>query len=299
MSQKIQSDLKSAPFRIQTVDGVWIKGVVFTPLTPPKAVVLINPATGAKQSFYRPFGEYLVKNGFAVCLWDYRGMGESAPESLVDCNYWMHDFGLKDIPRVLSHLKESFPELAVLVVGHSVGAQLMGLVPNNDLVRGLVAVATSVGYAPYMPLSYRMKAKYFLNIFGPISIRLQGYVAAKKFGMMEDLPKNIFQEWKEWSAEPDYFFDSKFFGNTIPKGNYTSLNFPIQVISATDDPISNEKAVQRFWSHVISKEGIWFKIYRPEELKAKKIDHFGFFRKAFEPTIWADIAQHLHVFNQK
>jgi hypothetical protein len=51
---------------------------------------------------------------------------------------------------------------------------------------------------------------YFFHLFTPISIKLTGYVVAKKFGIMEDLPINVVREWKAWCGQPDYFLTPGF-----------------------------------------------------------------------------------------
>lgn len=284
-------------FQVQTEDQVSLVGEFLPSKTrEPKAVVLINPATGTKASYYRAFAEHLTEAGYTVCLWDFRGTGRSSSDHLENKNFKFSDFGSKDIPRMIAHAHQSYPELALLVVGHSAGAQQIGFADNNHLIRGLIAVATSVGYPPYMPLGYRLKTFYFFNLFSPLSIQLKGYVASKRFNIMEDLPKGVYQEWKDWCLKPDYFFDESFYGRTVPKGNYQSLPFPVRVFAASDDPISNPTSIRRFWSHVMSNEGIRFKTYYPEEFKVRRIDHFGFFKKQFKTTIWADFTETLDGF---
>lgn len=40
--------------------------------------------TGIKKEFYLNFSRYLCEAGFAVCLFDYRGIGESRHHRYVD-----------------------------------------------------------------------------------------------------------------------------------------------------------------------------------------------------------------------
>ena len=179
------------------------------------------------------------------------------------------------------------------------GAQQIGLSPNNHLIDGLVAVATSVGYPAYMPLGYRLQTYYFFWIFTPISQFLKGYVACKKFGIMEDLPSGVARDWRAWCSKPDYFFDPKFYGKSVPTGNYDRLSFPIAVFAASDDPISNQKSVPRFWGHVKSSLPITFTWYDPAILGQKAIGHFGFFRKENRESIWEDTLDALKRFQIK
>ena len=286
----------SESFSVVTEDGVQLKGELLYPEGTAKAIVQINAATGSKRGYYIPFAQFLTEHGFIVCLWDYRGMGESAPSSLKDVDYKFSDVGLKDIPAILDFLNSKFSLIPILGVGHSVGGQQLGLIKNNHLMKGFIAVATSAGFPGYMPLGYRLKTLYFFYVVSPLSIKLKGYVAAKKLGIMEDLPRNVLLEWRDWCSKPDYLFDSTFYGKTIPVGNYQRLTFPVKVITATDDPIANPRSVKRFWSHVISNQGIFFKSYSPAELRVSKIDHFGFFRKTFKDSIWKEMLESLENF---
>ncbi|HNK18620.1 MAG TPA: alpha/beta hydrolase, partial [Piscinibacter sp.] len=47
--------------------------------TPRRGAVLIGGAMGVRQDYYRPFAEWLARQGFVVASFDYRGMGESRP----------------------------------------------------------------------------------------------------------------------------------------------------------------------------------------------------------------------------
>ncbi len=289
-------NISSEGFSVVTEDGVTLKGELLYPQGNPRGVVQINAATGATRRYYVPFAQYLTEHGFIVCLWDYRGMGESASKALSELDYSFSEIGLKDMPAILDFLKSKFSTIPILGIGHSVGGQQLGLIKNNQILKGFVAVATSAGFPAFMPLGYRLKTLYFFYVFSPISIKLKGYVAAKKFGIMEDLPKNVLLEWRDWCSKPDYLFAKEFYGKTIPKGNYKNLSFPIQVLAATDDPIANPTSVKRFWSHIASDRGVSIRTYTPAELGVAKIDHFGFFRKSFKQSIWKDIISSLENF---
>lgn len=277
--------LSKEQFSVRCTDGVELKGVLLIP-EKPKAVVQFNGGTGARKEFYQPFLEYLSEHGYACCLWDYRGNGESTPADLSTCDYSFSDYGTKDMPAIKEYLRERFTGLPIFLFTHSAGGQQVGLIPNLDGYQGMVAFAVSTGYFRYMPLGYRLKTMYFFYLFSPISILLKGYVVAKRFRIMEDLPRNVFLEWSAWCGKKDYLFDSKFYGKSIPKGQYQQMPFPIHVIWTIDDPIANERSVTTFWSHVKSVKGITFDQLTPNALGLKTIGHFGFFNKKMKTILW-------------
>ncbi|MCI5054781.1 MAG: alpha/beta hydrolase [Flavobacteriales bacterium] len=277
--------MKTESFQTKTSDGVTLRGKLFIP-EKPKAIVQFNCGTAAKKEFYQPFLEYLSHNGYLCCLWDYRDSGTSAPSTLKDCAYKFSDYGLLDMPAIKTFLEKQYPDLPLLLFGHSAGGQQVGLMPNLKGYKGMVGFAVSTGYLPHMPLGYKLQSFYFLNIFSPISKLFYGYVAAKRFGIMEDLPWPVLKEWRSWCGKPNYLFHPQFYGNTIPEGHYKNMPFPIHIFWATDDPISNERSVPGFWNNVKSSFNISFEKISPEEIQVKSIGHFGFFKKKMKDKLW-------------
>jgi predicted alpha/beta hydrolase len=252
-----------------------------------KAVVQINGATATPKEYYLPFAKYLVENGFTVCLFDYRGVCESQPVGgLRGCEYEYLDWAQKDMPAVLDYLDGRYPELDKLIVGHSVGGQKFGFMPNHHKIKGLVTFGSSAGYWGNMPLGYRIQTHFFFEVFRPISHLIYGYTAAKKLKIMEDLPKNITNTWREWCSVPEYFFDPKYYERDAKQGFFKELFTPIQIYWTSDDTIARGKNVYDFWKHVESRGGVKIDCLEPKNLGVKEIGHFGFFRKKFKDTIW-------------
>lgn len=283
-----QPKTQSEKLSITCADGVTLAAILCLP-NEPKAALMLSGGTGFKKEFYLPIAHFLAEHGFATVVYDYRGTCESAPANMRNCDYSYLDYGQQDMPAVLNYLETRFPALPKLIFGHSVGGQKVGLMPNLHLVKGMVCFATSVGYLPYMPWSYRLKSYYFFYLFAPISIALWGYVAAKRFKIMEDLPGRIVMQWRAWCGKPDHYFDPKFYGKTVPIGAYEQIPFPIHVFWASDDPISNARSVPRFWQYVKSQAGIGFTQWRPEDWNVKKIEHHGLFRPGFKASLWLEI----------
>jgi predicted alpha/beta hydrolase len=287
--------MNQSKIKIKCKDGIELSACLLIPDGVIKAVVQINSATAAPKEFYLPFAQYLTDNQYVTCVFDYRGVCESTPVGgLRGCEYTYLEWAEKDMTDVLDFLDERFPNLPKYIVGHSVGGQKFGFMKNLEKVSGLVTFASSVGYWGFMPFGYRMQTHFFFQIFTPISNFLFGYVAAKKLGLMEDLPKNIVLAWRDWCSVPEYFFNEKYYGKTVPKGSYDSLNFPIKVFWTTDDPISNYQSIPMFWKHIKSSQGIDIEKLIPESIGVKEIGHFGFFRKKFKENLWSKALSELN-----
>src|SRR4249920_3564876 len=88
------------PVELDAGAGVRIAARLYEPGAVPIAAVLIGPAMGVKQGYYRPFAEWLAAQGYLAMSFDYRGMGDSRPASArrslrgfsADLYDWARDF---------------------------------------------------------------------------------------------------------------------------------------------------------------------------------------------------------------
>ena len=275
-----------------TLQGEWFKAAAA------RAIVLLNPGTATKTSFYRPFVEFLVGQGYHVFLWNYRGFGESKEGSLKDRAYQFSDIGFYDIPAAIDYVKDCYPDLPLYCIGHSAGGQQLGLANNFDKIDGLIVVAASAGYFAYMPFFYRIKANFFFRFFAPISSLIFGYVPASKLNLMEDLTAPLAREWGEWCREKELFFSPRLYGKIVAQGTGKNFKMPIHVFVADDDEICTEKNMKNFWKNISSSEGIFFTKYKARDFPSQKIGHFGYFKKGNQ-RVWFDLLKVLQGFDQE
>jgi predicted alpha/beta hydrolase len=85
-------------------DGFVLKALWAVPVAAHKGTIIINAATGVKKEYYLRFTQYLVQNGYKVFLYDYRGIGESAPETLKGFKAMMHEWGTLDMNAALNYV---------------------------------------------------------------------------------------------------------------------------------------------------------------------------------------------------
>lgn len=278
-------------------DGVPLKGQVIK-ADSAKGVVIINPGTATKTSFYLPFANFLASNGYHAVLWNYRGFDASRLSSLANSDISYTDVGQWDIPAVIAKARELYPKLPLYCVGHSAGGQQVGFAHNCDELSGMVAVAVSTGYYGTMPLGYRLQAHLFFKAIAPISNALFGYVRAKKLNLMEDLPPKLATEWGRWCSQEDFFFAPKFAQEKPLLQTYRTLNFPVHVYTANDDEISTAGNTENFWKHVRTAAPVTFTRYDATKMPRKEVGHFGYFRSANQP-IWLDMLASLNSFHSQ
>lgn len=277
--------------QFKTRDDTCLQGQIF-PAECPKAVVILNPGTATKTSFYIPFAQFLASKGFNVMLWNYRGFCESRSGSLAASPILFSDIGRWDIPAAIEQAKTLFPTLPLYCIGHSAGGQQIGFAHNCNDLSGMIAVAASTGYFGGMPLSYRLKAKFFFKVFAPVSTALFGYVRSKALNLMEDLPPKLAQEWGRWCHKKDFFFDAELAEQDAWLRTYRQLEFPVHVLTADDDEISTAFNIQGLWGNVRSTVPMVFHCYTSADMPKQHIGHFGYFRRSHQ-SIWLDILDRL------
>lgn len=267
-------------------DGFPLSATRFAPTTAPKAVVVLSSAMGVKQNFYFPFARFLAEQGFAVLTFDYRGSGASVPEkykrSLRGLNANLFTWAEQDYNGALLAAKEWQRDVPLLVVGHSLGGQLPGLLPDNHLIDGILTVACGSGY--WRDNTPQLKRYvWFMWFFAvPVFTRLFGYFPGKRLRMVGDLPKGVIFQWAQWCRTPHYVVDSG--GTPIRKG-YEGIRVPMLALSFTDDEMMSRRSIDSLHDFYRNAR-VERRYIAPREVNAKRIGHFGFFRPEFQSTLW-------------
>lgn len=228
-------------------DGVGVQLIYLGP-DKPQASIAIMPGVGYPKEYYLNFAKYLAEQGFAVAIPDYRGQGASKPESMRHYKIHMLDWAEQDMCEVINWLEAKNPSLPILLVSHSVGGQLMGLLPNYNKIKAAVFVGVGGGYWPWTKGRAKRIGLFLWYFFVPFSNFLFGYSRGTLIPGLVDLPKGISSDWRKWCCSPHYLFD--YLGKDLPKGNYESMILPILNCRALDDEITTEKNSSMFMSYL-------------------------------------------------
>jgi predicted alpha/beta hydrolase len=273
---------------MKTADGATLVGMRFMPPRPAIAVVLLPTAMGVKQDFYAPFAQFLAEQGLAVLSFDYRGMGRSVPadfrKSLRGFRADLFDWAERDFNTALHAAKAWQPDVPLLLIGHSLGGQLPGLLPDSHLIDAIITVAAGSGYwrdnAPQLK-----RVVWFMWYFAvPLYTRLFGYFPGKKVRKVGDLPKGVILQWSQWCRSRHYVVDAQ--GKPLRAG-YEKIRVPMLSLSFTDDELMSRRSIDSL--HDFYKNAVLERRYiRPQDIGAKRIGHFGFFRPQFRATLWQE-----------
>jgi predicted alpha/beta hydrolase len=276
-------------------DGAAIEMRVFAPPSgvPPLAAVLIASAMGVRQAFYAPFALWLARQGYLVATFDYRGVGASRVAPLrgfdADLFSWARDFDAA--LDALALRAEGHP---IFLVGHSLGAQLPGLLRNRDRIDGLVSIAAGSGYWRDNAPRLKRSVLYFWYLLVPIATALFGYFPGARLKKVGDLPRGVVLQWRRWCLDPRYHVGAE---GRVVREQFESVRFPLVAVSISDDEMMTERGI-RVLVDCYANAPRRVERIAPADVAAKRIGHFGFFRDAFEHTLWTRAAAWLLEFQR-
>jgi predicted alpha/beta hydrolase len=244
------------PFELSARDGRVLAAHWF-PATTPRGAVVINGATGFPQTFYFKLANYLSERGYGALVYDYRGMGLSAPPKLALERTRLSDWGLLDMPAALDAAADRAQGLPVVTLGHSIGGQFLGLLRNHARARVHVQIATSFGYWRWEAAPFKYLAWWFWRVHGPVLLALKGYVPTGGGWSGLPLPRGVFEEWKRWCLRPTHFAPD--LETYLSDNVFAETRAPLLTVGFTDDPIATPRtveAINRFFPNV-RRESRW------------------------------------------
>jgi predicted alpha/beta hydrolase len=272
---------------VVAADGFALGATLFRPQASNGRAVQVHAAAGVRQAYYADFARFLAERGFAVVTFDYRGVGRSAPAHVRGIDARMRDWALLDAPAILSFM-ESLPCAKRLVVGHSFGGQSVAVMPGNDRVHALLAVASQSVYWGHWTGMRKLGLWVLTRMLLPAATRIAGYFPGELLREGENLPAGVALEWARWVHHPRYLV-----GALGMEARAASFRAPLRLMAMADDLIYAPRAAAQGLLDLYPnarKELAWIE---PRQAGAERIGHFGFFRERFRATLWEDAARWL------
>jgi len=270
-------------------DGNALVFRTFSATGTPKAAVIIPSAMGVAQKFYTEFAQWLAKQGYHVTTFDYRGIGFSAPRSLRGYTMNIFDWARQDCAAIIDRVKTQLPDLPLYWIGHSLGGQLLGLIPNRERIDRVVTVATGTGY--WLENTWRTKSVvwWLWYVVTPLALRMAGYFPGKRLRKVGDLPHGVMAQWRRWCLNREYVVGAA--GEQVREA-YASVRTPMLSLSFTDDEMRSARGIKSLHGLYVNAP-VEYRRIAPPEVGVKHIGHFGFFRPQFESTLWRQTVQWL------
>ena len=248
----------------------------------PWAVLVIAGAMGVRQDFYEPLARFFAANGIHALTFDYRGMGLSRHGSLRGFDTDVSAWAERDLNGMLFEAQAMASSLPLFYLGHSLGGQLLGVLPDVGRVRAALTVTAGSGYYRLndrMPL--RVRLLWFAAI--PALTPLFGYFPGKRLRIVGDLPRGVAWQWRRWCLHPEYLLAE---GDRY-RDAFRRVAIPIRGYSFEDDPMITRPAIDQLHSFYGAAQ-VERRHVVPREMGVDRIGHFGYFSGAHRDTLWRE-----------
>ncbi|MET0312395.1 MAG: alpha/beta fold hydrolase [Burkholderiaceae bacterium] len=279
--------------RIRASDGTELSARVYEPDSPDQGSVVIGGAMGVRQDFYAPFARWLASQGWRVTTFDYRGSGDSLPRghSLRGFKADLFDW-TRDYEAAIDLAHAALPDRPLYLLGHSLGAQLPGLLGNQHKVSGLLSVAAGSGYWRENAPQLKRVVPYFWFVLVPLAVKLCGYFPGRKLRKVGDLPAGVIMQWRKWCLNPRYSVGAE--GEGV-RQRYANARFPVVALSVDDDELMTLRGTNSLMS-LYENAPREIRRVSPADLSVRRLGHFGLFRQEHESLMWPRIGQWLAAF---
>jgi len=272
-------------------DGFELKGHLYGDAATAKAGLLIAPAMGVEQRYYADFARWMATQGWLVMSFDYRGMGASRPATLrhslkgldADIRTWAE----RDAAAALDELARRLGSECTPIhwLGHSLGGQILGLLPNRERVSRAITVGTGSGYWRENAAGLKRYVWWLWYVVVPLALPLFGYFPGRRLRKVGDLPRGVMAQWRRWCLDPGYMMGE---GGEGLRAQYAALSTPMLSLAFTDDEFMSRRNTESLHGFYAGARPELRRI-APQDVGARRIGHFGFFRKHFEASLWPQV----------
>jgi len=268
-------------------DGYGLAATVFEPAGGhTRAAVLIAPAMGVEQRYYRSFATHLAERGLAAVTFDYRGIGGSRPPRLGDLEAGASDWGTQDLTAMIDWAADRYAPAPALLVGHSVGGQLLGLADNIGRLTALMTVASQAGHWRLFEAPFRYWVWLSMHALVPAVCSVLPYLPGRLLGQGADIPRGVALEWARWCRNRHYLSDVQGRPVRVQCDAYAG---PIRAYSFADDHYAPRRTVEAFLGWFGAADKDWRHL-APGDAGMAAIGHFGFFRAGAGSHLWREAA---------
>lgn len=251
----------------------------------PKVAVLISAGTGFPRRFYRHVAQHLAARGAVVLTYDFRGIGGSVVGELNGSAIDYPDWGQLDMPAAMDHLAALAPGLPLTTLGHSIGGQFVGFMPDQSRIARHAFVSVGSGYWGVHHRSRIPLELFFWWGFGAAHLLRHGFIKGGGLWPGESLPPQVFKTWRRWSQRRGYLQPD------LQSGRYShsfdQVQAPIRAWVFPDDGIATPKACADTLSHYPNAPS-QIHIRSAKDLGVRRIGHEGAFRKG-QIALWDEL----------
>ncbi|MDX2356115.1 alpha/beta fold hydrolase [Dietzia sp. PP-33] len=210
---------------------------------PGRPAVLVLPGIAVGARYYLPLARALASGGVPVAITELRGQGESTHRiGRGGAAAGYHESAAEDVPLALEVMERELGRRPVVLLGHSMGAQIgvYHLARHDPRVAGLVAVAAQSPFHRGYPrrVGRRLRAGAILL---PAIGWVTGHVPGRFFGADGRIPADRIRDWSRLAAsgamqparaDLDY------------RAGLARVSVPALAVVIADDPLAPESAAR-------------------------------------------------------
>ena len=218
---------------------------------PHRPAVLVMPGIAVGARYYLPLARALAADGIDVAITELRGQGESTHRiGRGGGQAGYHESAAEDIPLALDAMERHLGLRNVLLLGHSMGAQLgvYHLARQDPRVVGLVAVAAQSPFHRGFPGQVGRQLRFGAAVL-PVVGWAAGHVPGKFFGATGRVPAGRVRDWSRLvttgsmqpaRADLDY------------RAGLAGVTVPVLSVVIADDPLAPPRAARNLLAMVPS-----------------------------------------------
>lgn len=284
------SDVSVEQHTITTRDKTSLTAILYCPIASNGIAVLIAPAMGVKQSYYRHYANFLAEQGFIALTFDYRGVGQSLTGKLWGYQANLLQWGAEDLQAMLAWLLRQYPNHNISVVGHSLGTKILGLARSNHRVKTLLGISSANVYWRLWPWHRQAFLFIFWYLLVPISTYALGYFPGNIFGLGEKLPREVGNDWARM-AKNRYSLISIYGGTE--HDHYAEFRGNFVLYTFSDDSLIPKRAGDELLTYYPNVQNKQHRRINPLSIGEEAIGHLGFFRAKMRDSLWQETADYL------
>ncbi|WP_421875439.1 hypothetical protein [Marinoscillum sp.] len=266
---------------ITTGDHTEISATLYTGEKKSNHLIIVGPATGAPQAYYRRFAEYAADYpDFDAITFDYRGIGQSLDGSVIDSKATMSEWGKYDTEAVIEWADKRYDK--VFLIGHSVAGQIFPKAASKNRITAAYLVGSQSAYFGCWRGLWLLYVLFFWFILIPVTTFIYDYLPGWAMGGNIPIPKKVALEWRKWGIHRE----GVILGNSEARHQFETVKIPIHFVNIEDDKLLGPSRATQQLMHQYKNAVTTFQFISPKNLKLKRIGHFGFFKKKFQKQLW-------------